>query len=333
MLPYPWLNAIYSQILRSYSIKKGHHALLFHSPWNQGEEVLINFIARWLICENPDKKSFCNICKNCYLMNLKQHPDYYQLHLEHNNKFIGVDEIRSCINSIQYSTRYSRSKVIFINHIECLTNQAMHILLKILEEPPNRTYFLLKTKTYKKIPITLLSRCIKLSIPTPKESVGLTWLTKKLALSDTISAQTALRLCQQAPIEASAILKSKNWEKRLESYKILDHVLTEHGNFLEILPYFMISQNDNKFLYWFITLLIDALKMQQKTKKQFLINLDQLKLITIISEHWNILSLNNQVRQWQILFRYFQKFDTINHELLLTYRLLNWKNGFIETYL
>lgn len=333
MLPYPWLNTIINQILRSYLIKKGHHALLFHSPRNQGEDVLINFIAQWLICSNPYEKNYCNLCHNCHLMQSGRHPDYYQLDLAYDNtESIGIDTIRMLIDTIQYSTRYSKSKVIFIKYVEYLTNQSMHVLLKTLEEPPLNTYFFLKTRSYMKIPITLVSRCMKWCITSPIESIGLKWLMKESKITDVISAQTALRLSQRAPIEANTILQSKYWRKRLELFKIVNYVIVTKGNYLELLSYFDIYQNNNMFLYWFITLLTDALKMQQNIKTQFLINIDHLQLITIIAKNWDVLSLNNQVRQWLILFRYFQKFDNINRKLLLAYRLLNWKHGLIEMY-
>lgn len=333
MLLYPWLNTIYTKILSSYFTNQGHHALIFYSSWNQGEDLLINFIARWLMCSNPYETKYCNVCQNCYLMNTEQHPDYYKLDLRSDDvQSVGIDRIRICIDSIRYSTRYSKSKVIFIKHIECLTNQAIYVLLKTLEEPPKNTYFFLKTREYMKIPITLLSRCIKWSLDSPSESLGLTWLMKNLKITDTISAQTALRLCQKAPIEARSILQSKNWKKRLELYKVIDQIIITNGNFLEFLPYFDVNQDNNTFLYWFITLLMDALKMQQKITQHYLVNLDQLKLINVIANNWDALSLNNQVKQWLILFCYFQKFDNINYKLLLTHRLLNWQKDLIETY-
>lgn len=332
MLPYPWLNTIFNKILHSYIIKRGHHALLFCSPWDQGEDVLINFIVRWLICSDPDGTKYCDICQNCYLMKLQQHPDYYQLDLADNVKSIGVDNIRICIDAIHYSTRYSKAKVIFIKYIEYLTDQAVYVLLKTLEDPPENTYFFLKTKKYMKMPITLLSRCVKWFIPAPSESIGLKWLINKFKITNSLSVQTALRLCNRSPIEASSILQSQRWQKRLELYTIINCVITKNGDFLEFLPYFENYQNDNKFLYWFITLLIDALKKQQNVNKQYLMNIDQLKLLTTISKHWNVLSLNNQVKQWLVLFRYLQEFSNVNYKLLLTHRLLNWKHGLIETY-
>lgn len=332
MLPYPWLNTIYNKILHSYVIKRGHHALLFYSQWDQGEDVLINFIIRWLICSNPYKTKFCDICQNCHLMKLQQHPDYYLLDLQDNIESIGIDKIRICIDAVHYSTRYSKAKVIFIKYVEYLTNQAMYVLLKTLEHPPENTYFFLKTKEYMKIPVTLSSRCMKWSIHAPEESIGLSWLIKSLKINNSLSIKTALRLCNNSPIEASSILQSQHWQKRLELYKIINYVIINNGDFLEFLPYFEGCQNNSVFLYWFITLLIDALKKQQNIHAQFLINMDQIKLLTIISKYWNILSLNNQVKQWLILFRYFQEFNNVNYKLLLTHRLLNWKHGLIETY-
>lgn len=50
---YPWLINTYKKIVYSYTIRRGHHALLFHSQWDNGSNRLINLITRWLICDNP----------------------------------------------------------------------------------------------------------------------------------------------------------------------------------------------------------------------------------------------------------------------------------------
>lgn len=327
---YPWLNTIYTQILHSYFIKTGHHALLLCSKQDNGEDILINSIARWLICKNPVKMKCCNVCTDCYLMNIGRHPDYYQLDLSNAEQSIGVDCIRMCIDSVYQCTQYSKSKIVFVKHVEYLTDAAINVFLKTLEEPPMNTYFFLKAQDSINIPLTLLSRCIKWSVTAPTESVGLEWLIQNQKTDNILLAKTALRLNYGSPIEAKIMLQSNSWTNRLELCDNVNYVLKD-GNFLKLLPILSIKENSCMFISWLITLMVDSLKYQQGIEKDFFVNLDQLQLIDNISVRWDMLSLHDQLRQWLVLFYYFKKFDNINRELLLICRLLNWKQGTVET--
>lgn len=324
---YSWLDIVHYKILSSYQRNTGHHALLIHNKWNNGEDVLIGSITRWLICSRPNTIKCCDICYDCQLMHAGNHPDYYQFDAKSNVQTIGVDVIRSCISFIYNHAYQSKVKIIFIKNVEYLTDQATNALLKVLEEPPTNTYFFFTTREYNKILSTLLSRCMQWSIIPPAEDIGVKWLMNE-GIDDIVLATCALRLCNGAPIAAKDMLTSDFWNKRMMLCKNLyDAIL--HKNFLKILPFLNIS-NKTLSLHWLITILIDSAKWQQTVEKKYIINTDQMELIITIASRWTIYSLNKQLQQWLIVLYYFQKLNNINHQLLLTYRLLNWQYNVIE---
>ncbi|WP_159715392.1 DNA polymerase III subunit delta' C-terminal domain-containing protein [Blochmannia endosymbiont of Camponotus nipponensis] len=327
---YPWLDITYNQILNSYRKNRGHHALLLNGKRDNGEDTLIDAIVRWLICAYPKDIRHCNICYNCKLMNVGHYPDYYQIKPENNTQSIGIDTIRTCIDAISKHSYQNKLKIICIKYVEYLTDQASSALLKTLDEPPINTYFFFKTRDHMRIPLTLLSRCIRWSIIPPKESLGLQWLMQQQKkINNILLGQCALRLCDGAPIEAEAMFRLGLWKKRLELCKSINYAIT-NGDFLKLVP-LLNACNKNIFLYWFITVLMDALKWKQGIKKRFIINLDQMELITVITEQRSLLSLSSQLQQWLVLLRYFQEFTNVDRELLLTYRLLNWKQDIVES--
>lgn len=334
MVHYPWLKTIYNKILMSYYLNKGHHALILSSKQNYGEDILIYKIAQWLMCNNRLEMQFCGVCDNCILMSTKNHPDYYQLNINNDIQSIGVDTIRTCTNALYVSPKCSFVKIVFIKNLENLTYQASSILLKTIEEPPVNTYFFLSTNNDMIIPLTLSSRCIKWTLLPPIEEQGLIWLMQKQKEIDFLSAQTALRLSNGSPIEAEYMFQSNSWKDRIKLCQIIQDIIM-NKNFLTLLPLLLINTKEynDKVLYWLITILMDSLKWQHKIHKKFLINSDQLNLISSIAIRWNMLSLNQQVNQWLILSNYFKKFNNVNYNLLLMYRLLNWKLGIVETYL
>ena len=83
----------------------------------------------------------------------------------------GVDNIRDIIENSKSRSLDSKYKVFIIDEVHMLSIGAFNALLKILEEPPAGTIFILCTTDPQKIPATILSRVQRFDfkrIPTPK---------------------------------------------------------------------------------------------------------------------------------------------------------------------
>ncbi len=71
----------------------------------------------------------------------------------------GIEEIRSLREQIKFPPMNCNYKVIIIDEVHMLTNQAFNALLRTLEEPPNHVKFIFATTDIHKIPQTIISRC------------------------------------------------------------------------------------------------------------------------------------------------------------------------------
>jgi len=76
----------------------------------------------------------------------------------------GVENVHDLQDGAQYMPSNGRFKVYLIDEVHMLTTAAFNALLKILEEPPAHVKFLLATTEAKKIPITILSRCLQFQL-------------------------------------------------------------------------------------------------------------------------------------------------------------------------
>ncbi|AKZ65970.1 DNA polymerase III subunit delta' C-terminal domain-containing protein [Candidatus Palibaumannia cicadellinicola] len=322
MIIYPWLESTYLNILNIYQQGKGY-AILISSPPGNGKASLFKVIIRWLMCSiKPKSMKYCGQCNSCQLMNTGNHPDYYYLNIKKERNSIGVDIIRMLIEKLYSHAYQDGAKLIWLAHIELLTKQGMNALLKIIEEPPDNTYFLLGCRDYACILPTLLSRCIYWQLPLPIESMGLSWLHQQN--NDTypiLAARTALRLCGGAPLAAQYLLNSAYWEQRIELCSTISKVL-HSGKFLTLLP--LIDVNDDAPLNWLLTILVDALKLQQSSQ-DFLVNLDQSALINAIAKRWTTIYLHDKVQQLLYCRKKLSDIKGINRQLLLAHRLLNWE--------
>ena len=71
----------------------------------------------------------------------------------------GIEEIRNLREQIKFAPMESSFKIIIIDEVHMLTNQAFNALLRTLEEPPAHGKFIFATTDIHKVPATIISRC------------------------------------------------------------------------------------------------------------------------------------------------------------------------------
>ena len=71
----------------------------------------------------------------------------------------GIEEIRGLREQIKFAPMNGSFKVIIIDEVHMLTNQAFNALLRTLEEPPPHGKFIFATTDIHKVPATIISRC------------------------------------------------------------------------------------------------------------------------------------------------------------------------------
>lgn len=70
----------------------------------------------------------------------------------------GVEQIRQIIEEAKYKSLNSEFKIYILDECHMLSNGAWNAMLKLLEEPPAKTIFIMCTTDPQKIPATILSR-------------------------------------------------------------------------------------------------------------------------------------------------------------------------------
>jgi DNA polymerase-3 subunit gamma/tau len=72
--------------------------------------------------------------------------------------------MRDLLESVQYTPTRGRYKVYIIDEVHMLSKPSFNALLKTLEEPPPHVKFVLATTNPEKIPVTILSRCLRFNL-------------------------------------------------------------------------------------------------------------------------------------------------------------------------
>ncbi|HET6545509.1 MAG TPA: DNA polymerase III subunit gamma/tau [Rhodanobacteraceae bacterium] len=138
-----------------------HHAFLFTGTRGVGKTTIARIFAKSLNCEQGPTSTPCGECGACAEIDAGRFVDLLEIDAASNT---GIDNVRELIDNAQYSPSRGRYKVYLIDEVHMLSRSAFNALLKTLEEPPPHVKFLLATTDPQKLPVTVLSRCIKFNL-------------------------------------------------------------------------------------------------------------------------------------------------------------------------
>jgi DNA polymerase III subunit gamma/tau len=138
-----------------------HHAYLFTGTRGVGKTTLARILAKCLNCEQGVNSSPCGECSACVSIDEGRFVDLIEVDAASRAK---VDETRDLMDNVQYAPSVGRYKIYLIDEVHMFSGHSFNALLKTLEEPPPHVIFLLATTESKKIPVTILSRCLQFNL-------------------------------------------------------------------------------------------------------------------------------------------------------------------------
>ena len=184
------------RLLQSYKENRVSHAQLFLGNTGYGSLALALAYAQYLSCTDKQEADSCGKCPSCLKMSKLVHPDlhfaypiltsggienstqlitewrkavlhspYMDLeewcsYIDGQNKqpFIGVKESAEILRKLTLTTFESPYKIMVVWLAEKLNMEAANKLLKILEEPPDNTVFLMVCEDEEQLLRTIVSR-------------------------------------------------------------------------------------------------------------------------------------------------------------------------------
>lgn len=133
-------------------------ALLFHGTPGSGKTTSARIVAAALNCEaEPGPASLwpCGVCPGCQAVVDNTSLDVIEIDAASNGS---VERIREIRNLVQYGTA-GQYRVVILDEAQSMSRDAYNALLKVLEEPPANTIFVLCTTEPGKVLETVVSRC------------------------------------------------------------------------------------------------------------------------------------------------------------------------------
>ncbi len=190
-------NNIKHKLINTVKDNRISHAQLFVGPRGSGKLAMAIAFAQYINCKNRSETDSCGECASCKKYEKFIHPDLHfvfpviksgsikpvsdsylqtwrdklienpyftynswliSLGTENKQAQIYSDESNEIIKKLNFKTYEAEYKVMIIWLPEKMNISASNKLLKILEEPPEKTLFILVSDEYEKIISTILSR-------------------------------------------------------------------------------------------------------------------------------------------------------------------------------
>ena len=199
-----------------------HHAYLISGRKGAGKSLLANRLATQVLCHSIED-ILCGECHSCKLSDLENHPDFHTLKILPEKKLIGINQIHELRNKLYESAFLGKNKAIILPHLEKISLDGLNAFLKILEEPPENTYFFLVSDFLKQVPMTIQSRCFDIKVNLPDLNECLQWLDG-YSKEDSIKA---LNLTNNLPFIAKELLENNYLSMRKEFIDEISGIIKE----------------------------------------------------------------------------------------------------------
>jgi len=192
------------RLIRSVQENRVSHAQLFLGPEGCGKLALAMAYAQYICCENKQENDSCGVCRSCVKFEKVAHPDLHFLYpisatkdkpisasylvewrslliankcyisltdwyeaigMETKQGIINANDCNEVIKTLSLKAYESEYKIMVIWMVDKLFHSAAPKLLKILEEPPDKTLFLLICENHEQVISTIISRTQIIRVP------------------------------------------------------------------------------------------------------------------------------------------------------------------------
>ncbi|KQY62707.1 MULTISPECIES: DNA polymerase III subunit delta' [unclassified Nocardioides] len=163
-------------------------AFLFTGPPGSGRSNAAIAFAAALQCES-DAGPGCGVCHSCHTVLAGSHADVSVIRTERLS--IGVDEVRDLVRRSALAPVGRRWQILIVEDADRLTEQACNALLKAIEEPTDRTVWMLCAPTVDDVLPTIRSRCRLVTLSTPSTADVASFLVRTLGVGEAKASYAA----------------------------------------------------------------------------------------------------------------------------------------------
>lgn len=162
------------------------HAFLFTGPPGSGRSNAAIAFAAALQCEQG---TGCGTCHSCHTVLAGSHADVAVIRTQ--GLSIGVKEVRDLVRRSALAPVGRGWQIVIVEDADRLTEQGVNALLKAIEEPTERTVWMLCTPTVEDVLPTIRSRCRLVTLTTPSAEDVAGFLRRTDGVSEALASYAA----------------------------------------------------------------------------------------------------------------------------------------------
>ena len=288
---FPWQQAIWRHLTAYIEQQRIPQALLLVGAAGLEKRHLAEIYAGALLCLSPPAAgAACGACGACKLYQAQTHADYMVIAPDEAGKAIGVDKIRQLTAKLALKPQYEGYRLVLIQPADSLNTAAANAFLKCLEEPTERTCFILLTDQAAKLPATIRSRCQKISFPTADRQVALDWLAGQGVAEH---GEQLLSLAQGAPLLAKAYAEHGFLQQRHAYFQDWLNIAAGKSNLLLVAEKWQKQEivSLTVLLTWLTSWVVDIVKLQCQSDAPAISNPDFKKPLQGLAERLELTGL------------------------------------------
>ncbi len=288
-------NARVKKILRlALQRSRVPNSLLFCGPEGVGKRSLASVLARAINCQRRQDDA-CDECSACRAIAMGRFPDVQEIKPE--GQVVKVERVREMRQLAYLRPMAGKKRIFIITEAERLNEESANTLLKILEEPPFFSQFILVTSNPHLILPTIKSRCQTLQfVPVGKAEILRALLEKGYPEDQAriISLYVGGNFGEALELEWEDIQS-----KRLEAWTHFQSFLKneEPASFLKNFGFgqrYAIRDDLEKTLKIMASYCRDLILVKEKGDPAFLLNPDYAEGIRAMEKEWSL----ERCRQW-----------------------------------
>jgi DNA polymerase-3 subunit delta' len=179
----------------SFNVDYLSHAYIVVGTEEKDRNGLADRLAAAIVCR-ADGLRPCMCCPDCRKAMRGVHPDIIYVKREDGRREFTVDRMRGLKKDAVILPNEAAKKVYVIREADTMNAMAQNAMLKLLEEPPDHTAFVLTAENISLLLPTVRSRCVTLSVTSMPADDDMPQAEMAVTFLDILAHQDNLRLIE-----------------------------------------------------------------------------------------------------------------------------------------
>lgn len=202
------------------------HSWLFTGPAGSGRSTLAKAFAAALQCSDAG----CGKCQSCNLVAASAHPDVRLMATD--RVIISIEEVRSLVQFAEMSASVGEYRIVIIEDADRMAERTSNVLLKALEEPQEKTIWILCAPSAADLLPTIRSRTRNVSLRLPSNEEVAQLLMSRDGVAEDLARASARAAQQHVGMARRLALSVEARDRRSDTLRELSSITNLSGAML-----------------------------------------------------------------------------------------------------